>query len=93
VSTICEAAVQTVRRWEKNTPIPSDKLSELTLHGFDAQYILSGVASANLEAVSGRNARNQALESRVQCILHRLSPTQKDALISFLETVFGQATP
>lgn len=32
----------TYLRWEKDTPIPSDKLSELAMLGFDVQYILTG---------------------------------------------------
>lgn len=47
---------QTVQNWEgtggKKTAIPSDKLEGCVKLGMDAQYILTGVRSANLERVA-----------------------------------------
>lgn len=33
---------KTVGRWEKNVPIPSDKLAALAAHGVDVLYVLTG---------------------------------------------------
>ncbi len=45
----------TVQNWEhpeKGTPIPADKLSRCAELGMDAQYIVTGVRSANLNQVA-----------------------------------------
>lgn len=43
VAGYCEVSVKTVGRWEKNIPIPADKLSLLAQLGYDISYILTGV--------------------------------------------------
>jgi DNA-binding XRE family transcriptional regulator len=40
-----EVTVKTVGRWEKEIPIPSDKLSRLGTLGFDILYIVTGTRS------------------------------------------------
>ncbi len=42
VAGIAEVAVKTVGRWEREIPIPSDKLGLLARLGFDAQYVVTG---------------------------------------------------
>jgi len=48
---LCDVSKQTPYRWESGTPIPSDKLAILADHGFDAQYIITGVRSLNCPSV------------------------------------------
>jgi transcriptional regulator with XRE-family HTH domain len=56
VATYCEVSVKTIGRWEKNIPIPADKLALLVKLGYDITYILTGVKlapqAAGLEAAS-----------------------------------------
>ena len=42
----CEVSVKSVGRWEKNIPIPADKLALLVELGYDITYILTGVKLA-----------------------------------------------
>ncbi|MCY1296966.1 hypothetical protein D9M70_463840 [compost metagenome] len=53
-------AVKTVGRWEREIPIPSDKLGLLTKLGFDAQYVVTGercsVSSSKVAALSAEEA-------------------------------------
>ena len=43
----CEVSVKSVGRWEKNIPIPADKLALLVELGYDITYILTGVKLAS----------------------------------------------
>ena len=43
VAGYCEVSVKTVGRWEKNIPIPADKLSLLAQLGYDISYIITGI--------------------------------------------------
>ena len=56
VAAYCEVSVKTVGRWEKNIPIPADKLSLMAQLGYDITYILTGVKlapqAAGLDAAS-----------------------------------------
>ncbi len=56
VATYCEVSIKTVGRWEKNIPIPADKLALLAQLGYDINYILTGVRLlpevAGLDAVA-----------------------------------------
>jgi len=56
VATYCGVSVKTVGRWEKNIPIPADKLALLAQLGYDITYILTGVKlapeAAGLDAAS-----------------------------------------
>lgn len=42
VADALDVALKTITRWERSTPIPSDKLSELGRLGIDAVYVLTG---------------------------------------------------
>ena len=46
VASYCEVSVKSVGRWEKNIPIPADKLSLLAQLGYDITFILTGVKLA-----------------------------------------------
>jgi len=46
VAVYCDVNVKTVGRWEKNIPIPADKLALLAQLGYDITYILTGVKLA-----------------------------------------------
>lgn len=46
VAVYCDVNVKTVGRWEKNIPIPADKLALLVQLGYDITYILTGVKLA-----------------------------------------------
>ena len=56
VATYCDVSVKTIGRWEKNIPIPADKLALLAKLGYDITYILTDVKlasqAAGLEAAS-----------------------------------------
>lgn len=54
VATYCEVSIKTVGRWEKNIPIPADKLALLAQLGYDINYILTGVKP--LSEVAGLDA-------------------------------------
>lgn len=42
VAGVAEVTVKTVGRWEREIPIPSDKLGLLARLGFDSQYVVTG---------------------------------------------------
>jgi len=46
IAEYCEVNVKSVGRWEKNIPIPADKLALLAQLGYDITYILTGVKLA-----------------------------------------------
>ncbi len=46
VATYCEVSTKTIGRWEKNIPIPADKLALLVQLGYDITYILTSVKLA-----------------------------------------------
>jgi len=46
VASYCNVSVKTIGRWEKNIPIPADKLALLVELGYNITYILTGVALA-----------------------------------------------
>lgn len=43
--------LKTYQRWESKVPIPSNKLEVLATHGFDVQYIITGVHSDDASAI------------------------------------------
>ncbi|MBE9561067.1 MAG: helix-turn-helix transcriptional regulator, partial [Proteobacteria bacterium] len=57
VATYCEVSVKSVGRWEKNIPIPADKLALLAQLGYDITYILTGVKL--VPQVDGLDAASQ----------------------------------
>lgn len=42
---------QAVSKWETKGTIPIEKIATLATHGFDVQYILTGVRSTNLNKI------------------------------------------
>ncbi|MEC5207413.1 DNA-binding XRE family transcriptional regulator [Vogesella perlucida] len=54
VAAAAEVAVKTVGRWEREISIPADKLAKLVALGFDAQFVVTGVRSA--QALSNEEA-------------------------------------
>ncbi len=57
VAAYCEVNVKSVGRWERNIPIPADKLALLAQLGYDITYILTGVKLA--PQVAGLEAASQ----------------------------------
>ena len=57
VATYCEVSVKSVGRWERNIPIPADKLALMAQLGYDITYILTGVKLA--PQVAGLEAASQ----------------------------------
>lgn len=55
VAEIAGVSSRTVRRWETEIPMPLDALIALTGKGYDAQYVCTGLRSANRKA--GGHAR------------------------------------
>jgi transcriptional regulator with XRE-family HTH domain len=47
VAEYCGVSVKTIGRWEKNIPVPSDKLALLHDLGYDYGYILTGLKQAS----------------------------------------------
>ncbi len=43
VAIYCEVSIKTIGRWEKNIPIPADKLALLAQLGYDITYILTNL--------------------------------------------------
>ena len=43
VASYCDVSIKTIGRWEKNIPIPADKLALLIQLGYDITYVLTGV--------------------------------------------------
>ena len=74
----CDVSSRTVIRWEKGAAIPSDKLEILIRHGFDAQYILTGVRSTNMNQIEDDF---ESLDARVS----RLDQNQQDAIYSMID--------
>ena len=65
---LCGAGRRTYLNWEAETPIPSDRLAMLGEHGFDTQYILTGVRAGQRPDFEGktqllRQVTDQLLEA------------------------------
>ncbi len=60
IGALLDVSLKTVTRWEKETAIPSDKLSALAMHGFDVLYVLTGVRQVK---------ERQELSKRESCML------------------------
>jgi len=73
---------QAVAKWDRGASIPFDKIPVLVAKGFDAQYILTGVRSTNLNQVHEKSAPyDNSLDAR----LARLSETQQDVVKMMIE--------
>lgn len=68
-----------VKRWEKDTPIPGDKLAMLADIGFDTQYILMGVRLPGADSIAEDRAVYQmAPEDRAIYILEMVADIQTE---------------
>lgn len=62
IATYCEVNVKSIGRWEKNVPIPADKLALLAQLGYDITYILTGVKL--VPQVNGLEAASKVWNSK-----------------------------
>ncbi len=86
VAAYCEVSVKSVGRWEKNIPIPADKLSLLAQLGYDITYILTGVKLA--PQVAGLDAASQVWNTDAQQASDAASKEQ-EAWLGILENLAG----
>ena len=63
---LCGVTSRTFSRWEKDTPIPSDKLAILFEHDFDVYYILTGgrISPTSTGSAEISNTDNTSLDSK-----------------------------
>jgi len=61
VAEYCKVNIKSVGRWEKNIPIPADKLALLAQLGYDITYVLTGVKLAT--HVAGLDAASRVWNS------------------------------
>ena len=91
VAVYCEVSVKTVGRWEKNIPIPADKLALLAQLGYDITYILTGVKlssqTAGLEAAS--NVWKIAADKETDKSQADVISKQQETWLSILEGLAG----
>lgn len=64
ISDVTDVSIKTVGRWEKEVPIPSDKLSKLVDLGLDVAYILTGIRTPQVE-LDVTQKLNTAIEQAV----------------------------
>lgn len=83
VAELCDVSKKTIINWEKENPIPSDKLNLLAVAKFDVQYIVTGVRSKNLNEVSEKSASSTEPDFRETIELL----TQLESVKSSLEQV------
>lgn len=90
VASYCDVSVKSVGRWEKNIPIPADKLALLAKLGYDITYILTGVKlspqTSGLEAAS--QVWNTDNDNKNQPILADISK-EKETWLGILESLSG----
>jgi transcriptional regulator with XRE-family HTH domain len=84
---LCDTTVQTIRRWEKNTPIPCDKLARITPSGIDGQYVVTGIRSTNLQTVAAGDTEVPDTDQRMLALLRTLTAEQRNALLAFLDAL------
>lgn len=90
VAAYCEVSVKTVGRWEKNIPIPADKLSLMAQLGYDITYILTGVKLAPQAA--GLDAASQVWNINRADSTHQATDTvskEQEAWLEVLENLTG----
>lgn len=90
VAVYCEVSVKSIGRWEKNIPIPSDKLALLAQLGYDITYILTGVKLT--PHVSGLDAASQVWNTDRGDKTQQASDTvskEQDAWLGILENLAG----
>jgi transcriptional regulator with XRE-family HTH domain len=82
---ILDVSHQFISKMEKGeSTVPLTKLSVLAARGFDVQYIITGVRSANLNQVAEEKAKDEEwLEIKVT----RLSETQRDVVKTMVSEI------
>lgn len=85
VASYCEVSVKSVGRWEKNIPIPADKLALLAKLGYDITFILTGVKLA--PQVAGLDKASQVWDKK-QTIDDTISKEQ-ETWLGVLENLAG----
>ena len=84
---LCGVSHQAAQNWEGRNPIPVEHLAVLAEHGFDGQYILTGVRSGNLKQVHEIKSKADEFGSRVS----RLNESQRNAMLLLLEELEAAA--
>lgn len=84
---LCDTTVQTIRRWEKNTPIPCDQLARMTPSGVDGQYVVTGIRSTTGQTVAAGDAEISGTDQRLLSLVKTLTAEQRSALLAFLDTL------
>ena len=91
VAVYCDVNVKTVGRWEKNIPIPADKLALLAQLGYDITYILTGVKLApqvaGLEAAA--NVWNLTKDQNTALHASGTISQEQETWLSILEGLAG----
>jgi len=77
IANLCDVTEQTIIRWKKGSPIPSDKLRVLHENGFNIHYIITGERDPNLS----EEAKTENLEVR----LRRLSRKRYSFVMTLIE--------
>ena len=71
LSDLGDTTVQTIRRWEKHTPLPCDKLALLTHAGVDGLFVLTGQRAA-ATSPTGEAAAGGGDQASRRSLGHRL---------------------
>jgi DNA-binding XRE family transcriptional regulator len=76
----------TYLRWEKDVPIPSDKLEILSRHGFDVLYVLTGERAVKPAAVAGGAASSDTsvVDGDFLRLWQRLPVTVKSHMLALM---------
>ncbi|MBE9564091.1 MAG: helix-turn-helix transcriptional regulator [Proteobacteria bacterium] len=87
VAAYCEVSVKTVGRWEKNIPIPADKLALLAQLGYDITYILTSVKLA--PQVDGLDAASQVWNTDRSQQAADIISKEQESWLGVLENLAG----
>lgn len=85
--------------WEKGTALPADALERLAAYGMDVQYVVSGIRSANLQAVTHFITAEppEPLSAREQVLLENYRSCSEEARAALEKTsaalAGGKAAP
>lgn len=81
---------KTVQRWEKQTPIPSDKLAALIPLGFDIGYILNGFFENKKDDTMASQPELKIQLNGVQLVMHaHNAPAEGGLMYSAYMLCFG----
>lgn len=92
VAIYCDVSIKTISRWEKNIPIPADKLALLAQLGYDITYILTDLKlipqTTGLEAAANSWNTSASNETAQQDSALTLSKEQ-EIWLTMLESLLG----